>query len=69
MRSNAHLKAVNLPPFISTAKDRTLDNDIEVMDNDIEVMDMLIEVYKAEMVRIVLDVCVIGCLLLVVCRL
>lgn len=60
MRSNAHLKAVNLPPFIYTASDKALDNDIEVMD-------MLIKVYKAEMVRILLDLCVLGVFVMLLC--
>ena len=59
MHTQKTLKQVNLPPFIETAQDAK-------MQQEIDLMDMLIKVYRSEMVRIVLDVLILfsACLIL-----
>ena len=66
MQSNRHLYAVNIPPFIEQASDR---QEREELDDQIEVMEKLVQIYRATIIRIVLDCAVLACGVLVLCAL
>lgn len=61
MQSNEHLKVVEIPHFITTAKEAQEAKEHAREAQERALHRMLIQAYRVGMVRIILDACVIAC--------
>lgn len=68
MQSNApHLKNVDIPEWIYAAQIHAQEE--RAIDEELITMDMLIKCYRVEVIRIILDLLVLGCGVLILCAL
>lgn len=65
--NNAHLRAVEIPHFITTAKEMEEARERAKEEQERALHRMLIQAYRLEVIRIILDVCVIGVFVLLLC--